>query len=82
MTFPYDEIRQPDGDYFPTWESVRQAGFDNDQIWSVCEYEGLHQSTFSYAHPINHFVNRLGFIATVQRRSNDSEYYEETIKMD
>lgn len=34
--FPYEEIRQESGDYFDSWKQAKEAGFDDNQIWSVC----------------------------------------------
>ena len=50
----------------------KDAGFDDDQIWSITECE----DTFSYGPP-HHYVNHIGHIAT-QERHDFETYYEET----
>lgn len=37
--FPYEEIRNVQGDYFDTVQEAQDAGFEMDQIWSVTEGE-------------------------------------------
>ena len=71
VEFPFAEIRTAHGDYFPTVESAEAAGFTRDQIWSVCECDGV----FCYG-PSHHYVNVLGFIATAEKHDGNT-YYEE-----
>ena len=70
--FPYEEIGRESGDYFSSWQEAKDAGFDDDQIWSITECEG----TFCYGAP-HHYVNHIGHIAT-QERHDFETYYEET----
>lgn len=70
--FPYDEIRAPSGDYFRNWQEAKDAGFDDDQIWSVVEAEG----TYTYGPP-HHYVNHIGHVATNERHDGDTYYHEE-----
>ena len=71
--FPYEEIRRESGDYFSSWQEAKDAGFDDNQIWSITECEG----TFCYGAP-HHYVNHIGHIATNERHDFET-YYEETI---
>lgn len=70
--FPFDEIRDADGNYFATVDQAKAAGFDDDQIWSVVECEG----SYTYG-PSHHWVNLLGFVATHERHDGCTYYHEE-----
>lgn len=70
--FPYEEIRKPSGDYFNSWQEAKDAGFDDDQIWSLVESEG----TYTYGPP-HHYVNHVGHIATHERHDGETYYHEE-----
>lgn len=70
--FPFEEIRQSDGNYFDTWAQAKAAGYDDNQIWSVV---GGDDDIFTYGPPY-HYVNVVGFIATNERHDGDT-YYEE-----
>lgn len=37
--FPYEEIRNAQGDYFNSVQDALDAGFEMDQIWSITEGE-------------------------------------------
>lgn len=72
--FPFEEIRREDGDYFDSWREASEAGYADDQIWSVVEGE----NDFVYVYgPPHHTINVIGFIATHARHDGDT-YYEET----
>ena len=83
--FPYEEIRQPNGDY---WESVQQAkdaGWLLNQIWSVSVYdEQPGKTTFLYTTPcLLNPVNVLGYVCTTEHQSMTAPLqYEETITME
>ena len=73
--FPYEEIRDEGGDYFDCWSDVRDAGYDDDQIWCVtCADE--HNGTWITYDRVMHFINVLGYIAT-KERSKPGESYSE-----
>jgi len=74
--FPFEEIRRPDGDYFQDWQEAKDAGYDDDQIWSVTTAEGDDGSEWSITGPPHHFINHIGHIATLERHDNNT-YYEE-----
>lgn len=70
--FPFEEIRQePDGDYFDSVQQALDAGYALTQIWSVVECDG----TWTYG-PSHHYINRLGYIATVEHHDGDTYYHE------
>ena len=71
--FPYEEIRKPTGDYFDSWNQAKQAGYDDDQIWSVVHGD----EAWTYGPP-HHYINVIGFIATNERHDHDT-YYEEVL---
>lgn len=84
--FPFEEIRRPDGNYFDTWEEVREAGYGDNQIWSIVEGEGEDEmdpddpdyepsGVWVYGPP-HHWVNIIGFIATKETHDFDT-YYED-----
>ena len=70
--FPHEEIRKESGDYFHSWQEAKDAGFDDDQIWSITECE----NTFIYGPP-QHYVNHIGHTATQERHDFDTYYEEE-----
>lgn len=74
--FPFEEIRREDGNYFDSWQEASDAGYADDQIWSVCEDDNV----WTYGPP-HHRVNHVGHIATKERHDGDT-YYEETVVMD
>jgi hypothetical protein len=74
--FPYEEIRQPNGDYFPDWQAAKNAGFNDNQIWSVTDAEGDDGSEWIITGPPHHYINHIGHIATKEQH-DDNTYYEE-----
>lgn len=81
--FPFEELRDKNGDYFLTVGDAKTAGFDIDQIWSVvCEDGGddkVH-SVWCYGPP-RHVVNVVGYTCTKERHDHDT-YFEEIIYND
>jgi hypothetical protein len=75
--FPFEEIRNDEGDYFETYEEVEALLYDDDQIWSVVvtDHDDGHNITYTYG-PSHHYVNRLGFIATAERHDRETYYHE------
>lgn len=71
--FPFEEIRTEGGDLFPSLAAAKDAGFDEDQIWSVVEGD---EGTWVYGPP-HHYVNLLGFVCTQERHDHDT-YFEES----
>jgi|TARA_R110000851_G_scaffold310594_1_gene470448 hypothetical protein len=71
--FPFEEIKDKNGNYFNSVGHALKEGFDVDQIWSVTE-DG---NTFVYG-PGYHQVNLIGVIATKERHDGHT-YYEEKI---
>lgn len=69
--FPFEEIRNENGDYFTSFSDAKAAGFDDDQIWSVC----IHDGTYCYGPP-HHYVNFFGCVVTREKHDNQT-YYEE-----
>ena len=43
--FPFDEIRDENGDYFSTVDQAKAAGFSERQIWSVTIDDELDEDT-------------------------------------
>jgi hypothetical protein len=69
--FPFEEIREVNGDYFRTRAAVKKAGFEDSQTWSVIECDGA----YSFGPP-HHYVNLLGYIATTEHHDNNTYYHE------
>jgi hypothetical protein len=76
--FPYEEIRDSNGDYFRSWKEAKETGHDDDQIWSVVEHDDGCGVTYG---PPHHWINILGFIATAERHDGET-YYEEKWEME
>jgi hypothetical protein len=74
--FPFEIFRQPNGDYFNSWEEARLAGYDDDQIWSVTEGDDEDGSEWSTYGPPHHYVNHIGHIATKERHDHNTYYHE------
>ena len=70
--FPFEEIRDENGDFFANHKAAQKAGYDDDQIWSVVESDG----TYTYGPP-HHYVNLIGHIATIERHDGDTYYHDE-----
>lgn len=70
--FPYAEIRTESGDYFASVSDAKDAGFSENQIWSV----GVHEDTWVYGPP-HHYVNVIGYVATKETHDNDTYFEEE-----
>lgn len=68
--FPYDEVRDANGDYFHTVSEATKLGFKINQVWSVT----MHEDTICYG-PSHHYVNLLGYVAT--QDSHDGKTYFE-----
>lgn len=69
--FPFEEIRQPDGNYFLSWAQAKAAGYDDDQIWSIT----ISDDAFTFGPP-HHYINHIGHVATLERHDNDTYYHE------
>jgi hypothetical protein len=71
--FPFEEIRNKDGDYFNTVQEAVNEGYSLSQVWSVTESDGV----ISYG-PSHHCVNLLGFTVTKEHHNGET-YYEEDV---
>jgi len=69
--FPFEEIRRPDDNMFNSWKEAEQAGFKENQIWSVTDCDG----DWTYGPP-THYVNIIGFIATAETHDGETYYHE------
>ncbi len=70
--FPFEEIRRADGNYFDSWHEAREAGYPDNQIWSVAENE----NTWTFGPP-HHWVNVIGYTATTETHDGETYYHEE-----
>lgn len=74
--FPFEqELRN--GGFYETIKELKDLGFGDDQIWSVCEVEQEDGSLWYVTGPSHHSLNLLGFIATFQRHDGLTYYYEQ-----
>tara|TARA_B110000902_G_scaffold192926_1_gene218630 strand:+ start:84 stop:404 length:321 start_codon:yes stop_codon:yes gene_type:complete len=75
-----------DGDYANSQQELRDRGYAESQIWSVIECDdeyredGQRISVYVYG-PSDHFVNKIGYIATEEHHDGDT-YYEEEMEME
>lgn len=76
--FPFDEIKNKDGDYFHTPQEAMNDGHSVSQVWSVTE-DG-EEDTLTYG-PHMHYVNKIGYIATKEHHDFHT-YYEVNIGVD
>ena len=80
--FPYEEIRDKNGDYFLTLEAAKAAGHEEDHIWVVIITDDIDEETdeeithYTFTHP-RHYVNKIGYVATAEAREHDDEEYYE-----
>ena len=47
--FPFDEVRDANGDYFDTVGEAMDAGFDLNQVWSVTEEDYIYDYSEEFA---------------------------------
>jgi len=74
--FPYLITRKPDGNYFDSWKEAKDAGYDDDQIWSVIEGEDDDGSLWFTYGPPHHYVNHIGHVVTKERHDHNTYYHE------
>ena len=73
--FPFEEIRDEQGDYFLTIEDAKKhTGHDESHIWSVTE----HDNTWCYG-PSHHYVNLIGYLATHEAHDGNTYYSTEEL---
>ena len=70
--FPFEEIRKEGGDYWLSWKEAKEAGYDDNQIWSVVDGD----DDFLIYGPPEHYVNHVGHTVTKERHDGNT-YYEE-----
>lgn len=71
--FPFVEFRRPSGDYFSSWFEATQAGYADNQIWSVVLDDETNACTYG---PPRHVVNVIGYVATNERHDHDTYFHE------
>jgi hypothetical protein len=69
--FPFEEIKDVNGDYFTSVTHALEHGFDENQVWSVV----IEDDVWVYG-PSHHYINLIGYIATEEHHDGDT-YYEE-----
>jgi len=76
--FPFEEIRDRNGDYFNSIREIEVLGFKRNQIWAVTEYdsEDTGYEYTIYIGPSHHFVNLIGYFATSEAHDNNTYYFE------
>ena len=77
MEFPFEEIAR-----FDSWREASDAGYPDDQIWSVTEGESemWEFGVFCYG-PAKHYVNLLYFVVTAEKHDGHT-YYEDRVPRD
>lgn len=74
--FPFEEFRAPDGNYFDSWGHAKDAGYDDNQIWSIIEGQEEDGSEWFVYGPPQHFINHYGHVATKERHDHNTYYHE------
>jgi len=77
--FPYEEIRDPNGDYFSTYQDVLDAGFSDAQVWTVIITDEDHGMWITYDNGFR-FVNVIGYVASKEEVTED-ECYDEWVEL-
>ncbi|MAD95695.1 MAG: hypothetical protein CML33_09410 [Rhodobacteraceae bacterium] len=77
--FPFDEIRDSNGDYFETiTQAMVQTGLGSNHIWSVtCDDHEKDDWQVFITGPKHHIVNLLGYVVTREPHDGDTYYIEE-----
>jgi hypothetical protein len=77
MEFPFEEIAR-----FDSWQKASDAGYPDDQIWSVTEgdCEPWQWGVYSYGPP-QHYVNYLYCVVTAEKHDGET-YYEDVVERD
>ena len=78
--FPYEEIKDADGNYFLHYEDVIDAGYCEEQVWTVISNDNANGIYFTYD-STRRIVNVIGYIAT-KEEAVPGEYYEEFVELD
>lgn len=78
--FPYEEIKDADGNYFLRYEDVIAAGYCEEQVWTVISTDTDTGIWFTYD-STPRIVNVIGYIATKEKITGD-ECYEEFVELD
>jgi len=78
--FPYEEIKDADGNYFLHYEDVIAAGYCEEQVWTVISTDNETGIYFTYDSR-HRIVNVIGYIAT-EEEAVPGEYYEEFVELD
>ena len=78
--FPYEEIKDADGNYFLHYEDVIAAGYCEEQVWTVISTDTANGIWFTYD-STPRIVNVIGYIAT-EEEAVPNECYEEFVELD
>lgn len=74
--FPFEEIRDANGDYFETIDqAMKQTGLSSDHVWSVtCDDDVF------ITGPNHHYVNLLGYVVTKEPHDGETYFTENPYK--
>ncbi len=78
--FPFDEIRDSNGDYFETIDqAMKQTGLTVDNVWSVVSDDHMEKDNWMvYIYgPSHHYCNILGYVVTKEPHDSETYYIEE-----
>ena len=78
--FPYEEIKDTDGNYFQRYQDVLDAGFSDAQVWTVIVTDEDLGLWITYDNGYR-FVNVLGYVASKEEVTAE-ECYEEWVELD
>jgi len=70
--FPFEEIKLQDSDYFFSAQEAMDAGYAENQVWSLIEGETMYVTG-----PSHHRINVIGYFATKETHDGNTYYQEE-----
>ncbi len=65
-----------DGNFWDSVKGLKELGYTEDQIWSVCEDTDEKGNFYYITGPCYHVVNRIGYFATTERHDGLTYYIE------
>ena len=78
--FPFDEIKDANGDYFDTIDlAIKQTGLTVDHVWSITQDDHMEKDDWQVfiTGPSHHYCNLLGYVVTEKPHDGNTYYIEE-----
>lgn len=74
--FPFHQHLQDDDNFWESIEDLKELGYTEDQIWSVCEDTDEEGNCYYVTGPSFHVANKIGYFATTERHDGLTYYVE------